>query len=168
MSIIPADNGKLWLGTLIGLYLYDIGTDTPVKMDLKHSSPEKLTRILSLFMDKDKNLWIGAKESLSKYTVTENNTLSDTAGYKFTNIVQTQCILQSKDGKYGSGPWTDWSASTNRTHQESFRTPKASRTARYEASRKTAKVTCGSVPMTACTDTPPPVARSADSDTTTA
>ena len=69
MCIIPADNGKLWLGTLIGLYLYDIGTDTPVKMDLKHSGPEKLTRILSLFMDKDKNLWIGAKESLSKYTI---------------------------------------------------------------------------------------------------
>ena len=103
MCIIPADNGKLWLGTLIGLYLYDIGTDTPVKMDLKHSGPEKLTRILSLFMDKDKNLWIGAKESLSKYTITENNTLSDTAGYKFTNIVQTQCISQSKDGKIWIG-----------------------------------------------------------------
>lgn len=94
MCITPANDGKLWLGTLIGLYLYDIDNNASAKINLKYTSPERLTRILSLCKDKDNQLWIGAKESLSKYIVNEDNTLDKTGGYKFNDIVQTQCIYQ--------------------------------------------------------------------------
>lgn len=101
MYIIPANNGKLWLGTLIGLYLYDIEKNVGTKIHLKQTGPERLTRILSLCKDKDNQLWIGAKESLSKYIVNEDNTLD--RWHKFNDIVQTQCIYQSKDGKIWIG-----------------------------------------------------------------
>lgn len=103
MCITPANDGKLWLGTLVGLYLYDIENNAPTKIDLKYPCPGRLTRILSLCKDKDNQLWIGAKESLSKYIVNDDNTLDKTGGYKFNNIVQTQCIYQSQDGKIWIG-----------------------------------------------------------------
>lgn len=156
MCITPANDGKLWLGTLIGLYLYDIDNNASAKINLKYTNPERLTRILSLCKDKDNQLWIGAKESLSKYVVNEDNTLDKTGGYKFNDIVQTQCIYQSFDGKIWIGTIDGLAmvlpVLTKKPEKGQLSIRMDSRTVRFEESRRTMTETYGSVQMTDFTD----------------
>ncbi len=97
MSITPAGNGKFWLGTLIGLFLYDTERDETKAIPMPPFSG-KLIRILTLFKDRENNLWIGAKESLRVYKINDDYTLANVTPDCINNIVHTQCIHQSKDG----------------------------------------------------------------------
>ena len=97
MAITPAGNGKFWLGTLIGLFLYDTESNEAKLISMPPYSG-KLIRILTLFSDRNNNLWIGAKESLRVYKIGDNYTLTNVTPDCLRNIVHTQCIHQSKDG----------------------------------------------------------------------
>lgn len=97
MSIMPAGNGKFWLGTLIGLFLYDTESNKTKPIPMPPYSG-KLIRVLALFSDRDNNLWIGAKESLRVYKVKDDYTLTNVTPKCLRNIVHTQSIHQSKDG----------------------------------------------------------------------
>ncbi len=97
MSILPAEDGKFWLGTLIGLYLYDEQSNS-VKPIAMPPFSNKLIRILTLFQDRDGNLWVGAKESLRVFKISEDNTLTNITPLCIKNIVHTQCIYQASNG----------------------------------------------------------------------
>ena len=97
MSILPAGDGKLWLGTLVGLQLYDPVKDIETEVTMPPYK-NRLIRILTLFRDRDGNLWVGAKESLRIFRVAEDRTLTNITPDCLKNIVYTQCIHQAADG----------------------------------------------------------------------
>lgn len=95
MSIQEAQNGKLWLGTLVGLYLYDPDDDTSGRI-----FPDKeniFVRILNLTKDSKGRLWVGAKENLLVLQTTENNEVTDVTPPAVRDFVQVQCIHESPD-----------------------------------------------------------------------
>ena len=94
-AIVPAGDGKLWLGCLSGLYLYDPSSGNCQKAELPSGSG--LTRILTLFRDTESHLWIGAKESLRAYRVGEDHTLTELPHPELENTVQVQCLFESGD-----------------------------------------------------------------------
>jgi len=66
-SVIPAGNGKLWVGTRgAGLNLFDIATGTALSYQCS-PSPTSLSNndVLTLYMDKDSTLWVGTSYGLS-------------------------------------------------------------------------------------------------------
>ncbi len=97
MSILQAGNNKLWLGTLIGLYLYDV-TEDKTEKTMMPPYKDKLIRILTLFRDKQNHLWVGAKESLRMFDISEDYVLSNVTPDCLKNIVYTQCIHQDSNG----------------------------------------------------------------------
>lgn len=94
-AIVPAGDGKLWLGSLSGLYLYDMKSDAWQKAELAAGSG--ITRILTLFRDSDDHLWIGAKERLREYKVAPDYTLTEIEHPELENTVQVQCLFESAD-----------------------------------------------------------------------
>ena len=93
-AILPAKGGRLWIGALVGLFLFDPGNNKARKIQLM---PGKLNRILTLAYDSEGLLWVGAKESLRFYKVGEDNSLSDVSGNLTDGIVQVQCFHEGKD-----------------------------------------------------------------------
>ena len=100
-AIVPAGEGKLWLGSLSGLYLYDMKIETWQKAELAAGSG--LTRILTLFRDSEGHLWIGAKERLREYLVAPDYTLTEIAHPELENTVQVQCLFESADSTFWIG-----------------------------------------------------------------
>lgn len=95
MSIVPAGDGKLWIGTLVGLTLFDTRTLEHTRIKLP---PQKsLTRILVLAYDMEGCLWIGAKESLKRYRVGEDFALTEIES-DFSDVVYVQTMYPSRDG----------------------------------------------------------------------
>ncbi len=96
IDICEAKQGRLWVGTLIGLYLFSPEDGSYAKMKLPFS--ELVTRILTLFEDSSGNLWVGSKESLRVYRVGEDNSLEDISPSCLKDIIQVQCVHQTEDG----------------------------------------------------------------------
>lgn len=96
MSIKRADNGQFWLGTLVGLYIYDPALD--VSTLVAPLTNEKLVRVLNLYKDSRGRLWTGAKEHLIVYRITEGNSLKDITPAILKGIVQIQCLYETGDG----------------------------------------------------------------------
>ena len=94
-SIVPARGGKLFLGALVGLLLYEPATQD---VSLVQLNPGKFNRILVMAYDSAGLLWIGSKESLAFYRVNEDNTLEDVSGGLLDDIVQVQCLHESSGG----------------------------------------------------------------------
>ncbi|HBH08971.1 MAG TPA: hypothetical protein DDX40_06190 [Rikenellaceae bacterium] len=96
MSITRAANGKLWLGALVGLYLYDPRRDVSKQVD--PPTKDKLIRVLSLYKDSHGRLWNGAKEHLIVYRISEDNSVKDVTPATLDGIVQVQCLYETEDG----------------------------------------------------------------------
>ena len=93
-AILPAGEGKLWIGALVGLFLYDTKQNSVRQVQL---TPGRLNRILTMTYDSDGLLWIGAKESLRIYKVGEDESLTDVSGDLTEGIVQVQCFHEGGD-----------------------------------------------------------------------
>lgn len=90
MALCEAGNGKLWLGTLVGLYLFSPDKLSMTRVEL--GSPGRITRILTLGKDREGNLWVGSKESLKVYRADADNRLTDITPEEFKNLIQVQCL----------------------------------------------------------------------------
>lgn len=93
-SIIAANDHKIWLGSLSGLYLYDPAKDRVTKIVFPG---EGIMRILTLFKDASGRLWIGAKESLRTYRVSDDNALEEVTPEKLKNIVRVNGLYEARD-----------------------------------------------------------------------
>lgn len=93
-AIIAACDNKLWLGSLSGLYLYDPVRDRVTKMSFP---TEGVMRILTLFKDAAGLLWVGAKESLRAYKVSEDNVLEEVTPAKLKKIIRVNCLYEARD-----------------------------------------------------------------------
>ena len=96
MSIARADNGRFWLGTLVGLYIYNPERD--VSTLVAPLTKDKLIRVLNLYKDSRGRLWTGAKEHLIVYQVSEDNSVKDITPAILKGIVQIQCLYETGDG----------------------------------------------------------------------
>jgi len=96
MDICPAKDGKLWIGTLVGLYLFS--PEDGAYGRIKLPSSELITRVLTLFCDSSGNLWVGSKESIRVYRIQDGNSLEDISPSSLKGIIQVQCIHQTNDG----------------------------------------------------------------------
>lgn len=101
MAICDAGNGKLWLGTLVGLYLFSPGSISMTRVAL--DSSERITRILSLGRDRDGNLWVGSKESLKVYRQEADDRLTEITPAEFDNLIQIKCLSFGGDGSVRIG-----------------------------------------------------------------
>ncbi len=101
MAICDAGNGQLWLGTLVGLYLFSPESLSMTRVALGPS--ERITRILTLERDHDGNLWVGSKESLKVYRQEADNRLADITPAEFDNLIQIQCLSFCGDGSVRIG-----------------------------------------------------------------
>lgn len=95
MSIKRAENGKLWLGSLVGLHLYDPETDSVTRLIPEKGS--RLIRFLNLYKDRKGRLWAGAKENLMVFTTDADNTVHDVTPHVLDDIVQIQCFYETAD-----------------------------------------------------------------------
>ena len=95
MSIKQASHGKLWLGALVGLYIYDPEQDTATR--LIPESGNRLIRFLNLFKDSKGRLWAGAKENLMVFKTDDDNTVHDITPHVLDEIVQIQCFCETAD-----------------------------------------------------------------------
>lgn len=94
MAISEASDGKLWLGTLVGLHLFSPADRKIRKMELENSLP----RILSMERDALGRLWVGAKESLRVYETDLQNGLKDVTPAGLSGLIQIQCLCSTDDG----------------------------------------------------------------------
>lgn len=94
MAIGEASDGKLWLGTLVGLHLFS-PRDRKIQ---RIESGNGLPRILSMEKDAMGRLWVGAKESLRIYETDLHNSLKDVTPDEFSELVQVQCLCSTDDG----------------------------------------------------------------------
>ncbi len=83
-SIIPADDGRLWIGSLQGLYVFskNTGLISPVETDLNGDRIPKI-QIRALFRDSKHRLWIGGENGMSVYG-TSGTGLIPEDGYRST------------------------------------------------------------------------------------
>ena len=96
MSIKGAGDGKLWLGTLVGLYLYDPEKNLSSRA-YPTSDNSSLVRILNLGKDSKGRLWVGAKEHLLVLETTKDNTITDVTPEVMKGIIQIQCLYETSD-----------------------------------------------------------------------
>ncbi len=81
LTILPLDDGKLFLGTRDGLCVYDKGSFKTISdFDFRHKY------ILTLYQDSKKNIWIGTNDGLFKYT---NGIITD---IKYVNALKQSDI----------------------------------------------------------------------------
>lgn len=95
MSIKRAEGGKLWLGSLVGLHLYDPEKDLTVR--IIPETGNRLIRFLNLFKDSKGRLWAGAKENLMVFRTDSDNTVHDVTPAVLDDIVQIQCFYETED-----------------------------------------------------------------------
>lgn len=101
MAICGASDGKLWLGSLVGLFLFSPESLSMTKVQL--GAPGNITRILTLGEDRDGNLWVGSKESLKVYRQEAGNRLTEITPPEFDNLIQVQCLSFDKNGSVRIG-----------------------------------------------------------------
>lgn len=94
-AFLKAPEGKIWVGSLSGLYLYDPHTGQASKKEV--SDENKLFRILSLFRDSRGILWVGAKEGLKGFKVSDEFELTEVPTPVSDDIVHVQSLYESRD-----------------------------------------------------------------------
>ena len=95
-AIVSARAGMIWLGSLSGLFLYDPRTDRLVKQVFPSESG--LLRVLSLFTDSRGHLWLGAKESVREYRVSEENVLEEITPASLAGVVRVNGFQETASG----------------------------------------------------------------------
>lgn len=101
MSLVLADGRKLWLGCLVGLFLYNPDDNSRTKIKL--GPPGTITRILTIFPNSDSTVWIGTKESLKLYKIKGELIFEDITPEGFDNLIQIQCLKKTNDGNLWIG-----------------------------------------------------------------
>jgi len=73
-SMYEDRNGKLWVGTYYGLYIFNKETKSFTNFGSIVKAPEEIKNITvsRIFEDKDSIIWIGTTNGLIKYNTTEN------------------------------------------------------------------------------------------------
>jgi AraC-like DNA-binding protein len=94
-------DGKVLVGSLSGLFVYDPKSGFCSKMDTGHDG--RGLRILCLYEDAGGVLWIGAKEGLRCYSYGESPELKELKRGIPPHIVQVQCLYQSRSGRVWIG-----------------------------------------------------------------
>ena len=98
-SLLPYKDNMLWAGTLDGLYLFnkDSKTFTAVDKDVNGNEIQS-EQINILFQDSKRRLWIGGKNSLSVYKITDNGLKAIKISIDgFNNIVAVQDIHEDEE-----------------------------------------------------------------------
>lgn len=60
-SLEPDDDGNIWIGTSAGLYKYAVHSNSYTRHYTEESGDLTTNRVVTLFYDKGKNLWIGTE-----------------------------------------------------------------------------------------------------------
>ncbi len=105
-AILPAEENKLWLGTLNSLILFNPENRTFALTNCeKNGTPLPTKRIATLFRDSKQRLWVGGEEGLRIYETKNNelqaaNLIANTTdlSHSFTN-----CIHESKNNQFWIG-----------------------------------------------------------------
>ena len=90
------DDGKVLVGGLSGLYVYD-----PDKGEVKKIFPN--VRILSLFRDSNNAIWVGAKEGVRRLVVDKDGSVEELDTDYLSHLIQVQCIHESDDSSMWLG-----------------------------------------------------------------
>ena len=93
-AIVDADDGDLWVGSLVGLFRYSSSDGTLKRIQLPSAEP--ITRILTLFKDTDGSLWVGCKESLKVYKAAGER-MEDITPACLKDLIQVRCIRRNTD-----------------------------------------------------------------------
>lgn len=99
--ILPRDKKSLWLGTLEGLYVYDIvdGSFTP-EMDTSVFGKA----IYAMYKDTAGSLWVALEDEMLRFSVSEGKLRKLSFDIpSVSNIKTAQCIYQGFDGKIWFG-----------------------------------------------------------------
>lgn len=95
-AMAEAENGKIWLGSLSGLFLLDPANGKLQKRNL--FSDKRKVRVVCLMKDSRGLLWVGAKENLLVFEVDGKNRLKDVSSPELREVVRSQCIYEGRDG----------------------------------------------------------------------
>lgn len=99
-SILPRDGRSLWVGTLNGLFIFDIPSRKFSFRKENSSSDSRLpVRIMSMFHDSGNRLWIGGDEGLKVYDISAGDVgacLSD--GMNLPRMKSVQDFHESENG----------------------------------------------------------------------
>lgn len=95
-SIVDAGSGKLWLGALGGLYLYDKSVGKMRKVMLPGNAT---IHILSMVKDSAGDLWIGAKEGVTVLHVGRGLEVSDITDRRLNPVSQISTLYESIEHK---------------------------------------------------------------------
>lgn len=100
-AMVAANGKKIWVGGLSGLFLFDPACGSMKKMDMVPGKSK--IRIVSLMTDESGRLWVGAKEHLLCFEVSEDNVLTDVTPPALADVVRTQSLLQTGEGDFVIG-----------------------------------------------------------------
>ena len=105
-AIEPAEDNKLWFGTLISLMLYDPAQQKFVSITRERNGSElPIKTISTLYRDSQHRLWIGGEEGIQVYH-SKNNELTNagltTLNDKLRNVF-INCIHECRNGIYWIG-----------------------------------------------------------------
>lgn len=95
--ILPRSNNSLWLGTLNGLYWYDMNTCRFVQ---ENDVAVMGKSIYAMFIDSQNSLLVATNDGVVKYKIENNKLEKDLFKIKGVKDLKTvQCIYQSVDGR---------------------------------------------------------------------
>lgn len=87
------DDGRMLIGSLSGLYIYDPAGGMPRK--LRVSDDGGYFRVLCLYRDSNDLIWAGAKEGIKRFSICEDGSLKEIRTDQLSHIIQVQCLHES-------------------------------------------------------------------------
>ena len=94
-AMAEAEDGRIWVGSLSGLYLLDPASGSMKKRNLFED--RRKVRVVCLMRDSRGRLWVGAKENLLLCEVDGKNRLREVGGPELLDVVRSQCLYESRD-----------------------------------------------------------------------
>ena len=92
-DFLELDDGRILIGSLSGLYIYDPESGVPKK----HRGPAdgSYLRVLCLLKDSHDVIWVGAKEGVRRFSVSDAGSLEEIRTGQLSHIIQVQCLHES-------------------------------------------------------------------------
>lgn len=92
-DFLKLEDGRILIGSLSGLYIYDPESG----VSKKHRGPAdgSYLRVLCLLKDSHDVIWVGAKEGVRRFSVSDAGSLEEIRTCQLSHIIQVQCLHES-------------------------------------------------------------------------
>ena len=95
------EDGRILIGSLSGLYIYDSASGLSKKQKVPVDG--SYLRVLCLLKDSNDMIWVGAKEGIRRFSISDGGSLEEIPTGQLSHIIQVQCLHESEDSRIWLG-----------------------------------------------------------------